>query len=149
MPTLKMPTRENARPPTSTGSGRKYRSRCAVWSARPRFGLASEPKTNGGARQDRRGYARARPARERKDETDVCSDLLCSLCPFVFSASHRARRAECWRQRRCDAGGGAFAQAGHVGAIAFRRTGDPAIGDFGDAKLLRKFGEVPDDLSAL
>ena len=38
---------------------------------------------------------------------------------------------------------------GHVGAIAFSRSGDPAIGEFGDAKLIRKFGEVPDDLSAL
>ncbi|WP_354124348.1 MULTISPECIES: hypothetical protein [unclassified Bradyrhizobium] len=38
---------------------------------------------------------------------------------------------------------------GHIGAVAFSRTGDPATGDFGDAKVIRKFGEVPDDLSAL
>ncbi len=38
---------------------------------------------------------------------------------------------------------------GHVGAVAFSRTGDPATGDFGDAKVIRKFGEVPEDLSAL
>jgi hypothetical protein len=38
---------------------------------------------------------------------------------------------------------------GNVGAVAFSRTGDPATGDFGDAKLIRKFGEVPNDLSAL
>ena len=38
---------------------------------------------------------------------------------------------------------------GFVGAIAFSRSGDLATGDFGDAKLIRKFGEVPDDLSAL
>jgi hypothetical protein len=37
---------------------------------------------------------------------------------------------------------------GHVGAIAFR-TGDPATGDFGDAEVIRKFGDVPDDLSTL
>jgi hypothetical protein len=36
-----------------------------------------------------------------------------------------------------------------VGAIAFSRSGDPATGDFGDANLIRKFGEVPSDLSAL
>jgi len=36
-----------------------------------------------------------------------------------------------------------------VGAIAFSRSGDPATGDFGDATVIRKFGEVPDDLSAL
>jgi hypothetical protein len=38
---------------------------------------------------------------------------------------------------------------GHVGAVAFSRTGDPAMGDFSDAKVIKKFGDVPDDLSAL
>ena len=38
---------------------------------------------------------------------------------------------------------------GHTGAIAFSRTGDPATGDFRDATVLRSFGEVPADLSAL
>lgn len=38
---------------------------------------------------------------------------------------------------------------GNVGAVAFSRTGDPATGDFSDAKIIRKFGDVPDDLSAL
>jgi hypothetical protein len=38
---------------------------------------------------------------------------------------------------------------GHVGAVAIRRTGDPATGDFGDAQVSRKFGDVPEDLSAL
>jgi hypothetical protein len=38
---------------------------------------------------------------------------------------------------------------GHLGAIAFSRTGDPATGDFSGAKVIRKFGDVPDDLSAL
>ena len=38
---------------------------------------------------------------------------------------------------------------GAVGALAFCRTGDPIAGEFGDAQLLRKFGNVPDDLSAL
>jgi hypothetical protein len=38
---------------------------------------------------------------------------------------------------------------GHVGAVAFSRTGDPATGDFGDARVIRKFGDVPDDLGPL
>jgi hypothetical protein len=38
---------------------------------------------------------------------------------------------------------------GHVGAVAFSRTGDPATGDFGDAQIIRKFGDVPDGLSTL
>jgi len=33
--------------------------------------------------------------------------------------------------------------------VGFSRTGDPATGDFHDATVLRKFGDVPDDLSAL
>jgi len=40
-------------------------------------------------------------------------------------------------------------EPGHVGAVAFSRTGDPATGEFGDARVLKKFGEVPDDLSTL
>ncbi|HEV7636758.1 MAG TPA: hypothetical protein VGO54_15105 [Bradyrhizobium sp.] len=39
--------------------------------------------------------------------------------------------------------------AGSIGAVAFSRSGDPLIGEFGDARLLRKFGNVPDDLSGL
>lgn len=39
--------------------------------------------------------------------------------------------------------------AGHTGAIAFSRSGDPATGEFGDAKLIRTFGSVPEDLGAL
>jgi hypothetical protein len=39
--------------------------------------------------------------------------------------------------------------AGHTGAVAFSRSGDPMIGEFGDAKLLRSFGNVPKDLGTL
>jgi hypothetical protein len=38
---------------------------------------------------------------------------------------------------------------GSVGAVAFSRTGDPMIGEFSDAQLLKKFGDVPDDLTGL
>ena len=38
---------------------------------------------------------------------------------------------------------------GHIGAIAFSRTGDPMMGEFGDAKLLRTFGHVPADLGEM
>ena len=40
-------------------------------------------------------------------------------------------------------------QQGHIGALAFSRSGDPATGEFGDAKVIRKFGDVPADLSEL
>ncbi|MDH2386406.1 hypothetical protein [Bradyrhizobium sp. CER78] len=38
---------------------------------------------------------------------------------------------------------------GYVGALAFSRTGDPATGDFRDAKIICSFGKVPNDLSKL
>lgn len=38
---------------------------------------------------------------------------------------------------------------GIVGAVAFTRSGDPMTGDFKDATLLKAFGNVPADLSAL
>jgi hypothetical protein len=56
----------------------------------------------------------------------------------------------------CQSSSGALRRAevlsrvpGSIGAVAFSRTGDPLIGEFGDARLLRKFGNVPDDLSGL
>ncbi|MBB5047481.1 hypothetical protein HNR60_002236 [Rhodopseudomonas rhenobacensis] len=38
---------------------------------------------------------------------------------------------------------------GHIGAVAFSRSGDPMLGEFSDAVLLRAFGDVPSDLSGL
>jgi hypothetical protein len=38
---------------------------------------------------------------------------------------------------------------GSVGAVAFSGTGDPMAGEFSDAQLLKKFGDVPGDLSGL
>jgi hypothetical protein len=37
----------------------------------------------------------------------------------------------------------------NVGAVAFKRSGDPNIGEFSDAVVLKKFGDVPNDLSEL
>ncbi len=37
---------------------------------------------------------------------------------------------------------------GNCGAVAFSRSGDPGSGEFGDAEILKSFGEVP-DLGAL
>lgn len=55
-----------------------------------------------------------------------------------FSANAAVMRAEALSRK-----------SGILGAVAFSRSGDPATGDFGDAIVIRKFGEVPDDLSAL
>jgi hypothetical protein len=34
----------------------------------------------------------------------------------------------------------------NAGALAFKRTGDPSLGNFGDATILKTFGIVPDNL---
>jgi hypothetical protein len=37
----------------------------------------------------------------------------------------------------------------NVGALAFKRTGEPSMGNFGDAVVLKSFGIVPDNLDEL
>lgn len=37
----------------------------------------------------------------------------------------------------------------YAGALAFKRSGDPRMGSFGDAVALKAFGEVPDRLDDL
>jgi hypothetical protein len=37
----------------------------------------------------------------------------------------------------------------NVGALAFKRSGDPSLGNFADATVLKTFGDVPDNLDEL
>ena len=37
----------------------------------------------------------------------------------------------------------------NAGAVAFKRAGDPNVGEFSDAVVLKMFGDVPEDLSGL
>ena len=37
----------------------------------------------------------------------------------------------------------------NAGALAFTRSGDPNLGNFGDAMILKPFGEVPANLDEL
>jgi hypothetical protein len=37
----------------------------------------------------------------------------------------------------------------NVGALAFKRSGDPSSGNFADATVLKTFGEVPKNLDEL
>lgn len=72
--------------------------------------------------------------------------------PFVFSDDGVAagEATECFSANAAVVRAEALSRKpGHAGAVAFSRSGDPATGDFGDAKPIRKFGDVPDDLSAL
>ena len=37
----------------------------------------------------------------------------------------------------------------NAGALSFMRTGDPSLGNFADATILKKFGDVPENLDEL
>jgi len=37
----------------------------------------------------------------------------------------------------------------NAGALSFMRTGDPSVGTFADATILKKFGDVPGNLDEL
>ena len=39
--------------------------------------------------------------------------------------------------------------AANAGALAFKRSGDPNMGNFADATILKSFGEVPKNLDEL
>jgi hypothetical protein len=39
--------------------------------------------------------------------------------------------------------------AANAGALAFKRSGDPNIGSFNDATILKSFGDVPKNLDEL
>jgi hypothetical protein len=72
--------------------------------------------------------------------------------PFIASDDgvHAGEPTECFNPNTAVMRAEALSRKeGHVGAVAFCRTGDPATGDFSDAQVIRKFGAVPDDLSTL
>jgi hypothetical protein len=39
--------------------------------------------------------------------------------------------------------------ATNAGALAFKRTGDPNIGSYGDAAILKTFGDIPENMDQL
>ena len=69
---------------------------------------------------------------------DDTGDLVAGAAEECQSATTALRRAEMMSR-----------MPGSIGAVAFSRNGDPMIGEFGDAHLIRKFGNVPEDLSGL
>jgi hypothetical protein len=54
-------------------------------------------------------------------------------CPHADAAIRRARAMSC--------------DPANAGAIAFSRNGNPELGEFEDAVVLKTFGEVPEDLT--
>lgn len=69
---------------------------------------------------------------------DDCGSLIAGAAEECQTSTIALRRAEILSRA-----------TGNIGAVAFSRTGDPMMGEFNEAKLLRKFGSVPDDLSGL
>jgi hypothetical protein len=57
------------------------------------------------------------------------------VCPSAHAAMNRARAMT--------------EKPENSGALAFRRTGDPDLGEFQAGELLGKFGDCPDDLTEL
>ena len=52
-------------------------------------------------------------------------------------------------QRQSDAPKRCAGKEPNVGALAFKRSGDPNLGNYGDATILKTFGEVPVHLNEL
>lgn len=72
--------------------------------------------------------------------------------PFVKSDDGTApgQAMECQRESQALMRASAMSRdPNNAGAIAFRRSGDPLLGDFADAIVIRAFGEVPERLDEL
>lgn len=72
--------------------------------------------------------------------------------PFLRSEDGSApgQAMECQSESQAVARAGAMSRDPvNAGALAFKRAGDPMMGDFSDAIVLRTFGEVPDKLDEL
>ncbi len=66
--------------------------------------------------------------------------------PFVRSDDGVAagQALECQSEHQALSRAGAMARdPANAGAIAFKRSGDPMMGDFSDAIVIKAFGEVP------
>lgn len=98
------------------------------------------------------GYGHVRVRSDLIESIFAQTGLMECGLPFVPSDDGIApgEAIECFNQNSAVMKAEAVSRKpGHVGAVAFSRSGDPATGDFGDAEAIRKFGVVPGDLSAL
>ena len=70
---------------------------------------------------------------------ELFAQFPCALFPeSATSTARRAPRGEAMSQDPANAG-----------ALAFKRSGDPNMGNFDDATILKSFGEVPKNLDEL
>jgi hypothetical protein len=68
----------------------------------------------------------------RDDEGNLCAGEAVEAPSELIARSRAARLA-----------------TGNEGAVAFSRTGDPDIGEFAEAVVLVRYGNVPSDVEAL
>jgi hypothetical protein len=72
--------------------------------------------------------------------------------PFVKSDDGTApgQAMECQSETQALMRAGAMSRdPANAGAIAFKRSGDPLMGDFSDAIVIKAFGKVPERLDEL
>jgi len=72
--------------------------------------------------------------------------------PFVKSDDGTApgQAMECQSESQALMRAGAMSRdPANAGAIPFKRSGDPMMGDFSDATVIKTFGEVPERLDEL
>ena len=72
--------------------------------------------------------------------------------PFVRSedGSAAGQAIECQSESQALSRAGAMSRdPANAGAIAFKRSGDPLLGDFSEAIIIKAFGEVPKTLDEL
>ena len=72
--------------------------------------------------------------------------------PFVKSDDGTApgQAMECQSESQALIRAGAMSRdPANAGAIAFKRSGDPMMGNFSDAVVIKTFGEVPEKLDDL
>jgi hypothetical protein len=61
----------------------------------------------------------------------------------------RARPRKCQKSQQRSGAEAMARDPSNAGAIVFKRSGDPAMGGFSDAVVLKTFGEIPDRLDEL
>jgi hypothetical protein len=107
-----------------------------------------------------RGIIQVQRWTEQKDGHELSSEKLARsmavtyyvALPFIRTEDGAAPGAaqECQSEaaaiRRAE---GMSRDPAYAGAVEFKRAGDPNVGEFSDAVVLKKFGDVPNDLSEL
>jgi hypothetical protein len=72
--------------------------------------------------------------------------------PFVKSDDGTApgQAVECQSETQALSRASAMARDPvNAGAVAFKRSGDPQLGEFSDAIVIKRFGDVPENLDEL